>query len=220
MKKCLIVTGGKLDLAFAQSFLQKEKFHKIIAVDGGLEAVEILGLIPDYVVGDFDTVNPIVLERFRKIPSIIWEKHRPEKNETDTELARNRGMTLACERIVFLGATGGRLDHMLGNIHVLYACLQRGVEAWIIDNQNKLYLLDQGKTFYQEKLWGKYVSFLPYTEQVTGITLRGFRYPLNRKNIRKGEEAGLCISNELIAKEATIEFDDGVLICVESQDCV
>ena len=52
MKKCLIVTGGKLDLAFAQSFLQKEKFHKIIAVDGGLEAVEILGLIPDYVVGD------------------------------------------------------------------------------------------------------------------------------------------------------------------------
>lgn len=218
MKKCLIVTGGKLDLAFARSFLQKESFQKIIAVDGGLEAVEALGLIPDYVVGDFDTVNPAVLERFRKIPYIVWEKHRPEKNETDTELARNRGMTLACDRIVFLGATGGRLDHMLGNIHVLYACLQRGVEAWLIDSQNKLYLLDQGKKFYQEELWGKYVSFLPYTEKVEGITLRGFRYPLNEKNIRKGEEAGLCISNELAEKEATIELAEGILICVESRD--
>lgn len=218
MKKCLIVTGGKLDLAFARSFLQKESFQKIIAVDGGLEAVEALGLIPDYVVGDFDTVNPAVLERFRKIPLIVWEKHRPEKNETDTELARNRGMTLACDRIVFLGATGGRLDHMLGNIHVLYACLQRGVEAWLIDSQNKLYLLDQGKRFYQEELWGKYVSFLPYTEKVEGITLRGFRYPLNEKNIRKGEEAGLCISNELAEKEATIELAEGILICVESRD--
>ncbi|MCI8268402.1 MAG: thiamine diphosphokinase [Lachnospiraceae bacterium] len=218
MKKCLIVTGGKLDLAFARSFLQKESFQKIIAVDGGLEAVEALGLIPDYVVGDFDTVNPAVLERFRKIPYIVWEKHRPEKNETDTELACNRGMTLACDRIVFLGATGGRLDHMLGNIHVLYACLQRGVEAWLIDSQNKLYLLDQGKRFYQEELWGKYVSFLPYTEKVEGITLRGFRYPLNEKNIRKGEEAGLCISNELAEKEATIELAEGILICVESRD--
>lgn len=218
MKKCLIVTGGKLDLAFARSFLQKESFQKIIAVDGGLEAVEALGLIPDYVVGDFDTVNPAVLERLRKIPYIVWEKHRPEKNETDTELACNRGMTLACDRIVFLGATGGRLDHMLGNIHVLYACLQRGVEAWLIDSQNKLYLLDQGKRFYQEELWGKYVSFLPYTEKVEGITLRGFRYPLNEKNIRKGEEAGLCISNELAEKEATIELAEGILICVESRD--
>lgn len=218
MKKCLIVTGGKLDLAFARSFLQKESFQKIIAVDGGLEAVEALGLIPDYVVGDFDTVNPAVLERFRKIPYIVWEKHRPEKNETDTELARNRGMTLACDRIVFLGATGGRLDHMLGNIHVLYACLQRGVEAWLIDSQNKLYLLDQGKKFYQEELWGKYVSFLPYTEKVEGITLRGFRYPLNEKNIQKGEEVGLCISNELAEKEATIELAEGILICVESRD--
>ncbi len=180
--------------------------------------MEALGLIPDYVVGDFDTVNPAVLERFRKIPYIVWEKHRPEKNETDTELACNRGMTLACDRIVFLGATGGRLDHMLGNIHVLYACLQRGVEAWLIDSQNKLYLLDQGKRFYQEELWGKYVSFLPYTEKVEGITLRGFRYPLNEKNIRKGEEAGLCISNELAEKEATIELAEGILICVESRD--
>lgn len=218
MKKCLIVTGGELDLAFARSFLKREAFDKVIAVDGGLETAEALKLVPDYVVGDFDTVKPSVLDRFRQVPYIVWEQHRPEKNETDTELARSRALTLGCGRIVFLGATGGRLDHMLGNIHVLYACLQKGVEAWIVDRRNRLYLLDEGKTFYRDQQWGKYVSFLPYTEQVTGITLTGFQYPLNKKDIHRGEEAGLCISNEIAEDRATLEFEEGVLICVESRD--
>lgn len=215
---CLVITGGKLDLAFARSFLEKETFHKIIAVDGGLEAVKALGLTPDYVVGDFDTAGKNAIEEFRKVPYIVWESHKPEKNETDTELARNRALTLACDRIVFLGATGGRVDHLLANLHLLYGCMEREVEAWIIDAWNKIYLVDQNRTFVRDQLWGKYVSFLPYTESVTGITLKGFKYPLNKKNIRRGEEAGLCISNEVKDEVGILEFEEGVLVCVESRD--
>lgn len=218
MKTCLIVTGGKLDLAFARSFLKEHKIDKIIAVDGGLESAEALGLVPDYIVGDFDTVHSEVIERFRQMPFIVWEQHKPEKNETDTELARSRAMTLGCSRIIFLGATGGRLDHMLGNLHALYACMQSGIEAWIVDRQNRLYLLDEGKTFYRETTFGKYISFLPYTEEVKGITLTGFKYPLDKKDIRRGEEVGLCISNELAQDQAKISLEDGILICVESRD--
>ena len=218
MKVCLIVTGGRLDLAFARSFLEKEKFYKVIAVDGGLESVKALGITPDYVVGDFDTVDKEVLEEFRKVPYIVWESHRPEKNETDTELARNRALTLACDRIVFMGATGGRMDHMLGNIHLLYGCMEREVEAWIVDAWNKVYLVDQNRIFVRDQLWGRYVSFLPYTESVTGITLKGFKYPLDKKNIRRGEEAGLCISNEVESEVGILEFEEGVLVCVEARD--
>lgn len=217
-RSCLIVTGGKIDEDFARSFLEKESFQKIIAVDGGLEAAERLGLIPDYVVGDFDTVRSDVLERFRQMPFIVWEQHKPEKNETDTELARSCALTLGCSRIVFLGATGGRIDHMLGNLHALYACLQSGVEAWIADRQNKVYLLDEGRSFARGSIWGKYISFMPYTEEVTGITLRGFKYPLTDKTIRRGEEVGLCVSNELAEERASITFSDGILICIESKD--
>ena len=218
MRVCLIITGGKLDLAFARSFLERETFHKVIAVDGGPEAVRALGLTPDYVVGDFDTVEEDVIEEFRKASYIVWESHKPEKNETDTELARNRALTLACDRIVFLGATGGRVDHLLGNLHLLYGCMEREVEAWIVDAWNKIYLVDQNRTFVRDQLWGKYVSFLPYTEKVTGITLKGFKYPLNKKNIKRGEEAGLCISNEVEDEVGTLEFEEGVLVCVESRD--
>ena len=86
MKVCLIVTGGRLDLAFARSFLEKEKFYKVIAVDGGLESVKALGITPDYVVGDFDTVDKEVLEEFRKVPYIVWESHRPEDKSSKKRL--------------------------------------------------------------------------------------------------------------------------------------
>lgn len=218
MKNCLILTGGTLDLAFSRAFLKHTPIHKVIAVDGGLEAAEKLGIIPDYIVGDFDTVEEAVLERFRAIPYIVWEQHKPEKNETDTELARSRALALGCDRVYFLGATGGRLDHMLANLHTLYACMEHGMEAYLIDPQNKLYLLDEGKTFFRDGVWGKYISFLPYTEEVKGITLQGFKYPLQGKNIRQGVEAGLCVSNELAEETARITFQSGILICVESSD--
>lgn len=57
MKRCLILTGGKLSLAFAGSFLKEHKFEKVVAVDGGLEAAKELDIIPDVIVGDFDTVH-------------------------------------------------------------------------------------------------------------------------------------------------------------------
>ena len=216
MKTCLIITGGPIDLRFAGDFLKKRSFNKIIAVDAGLEAVKALGLLPDVIVGDFDTVDQTVLSEFRKQEHIVWEVHQPEKDETDTELAFNRAMAAGCGEIAVLGATGGRLDHMIGNIHLLYPCLQKGIFAYLLDPQNKVYLLDEGKDFFKETLWGKYVSFLPFSQKVKGITLTGFRYPLCEKDIEIG--TSLCISNELAEEEARIEFREGVLICVESHD--
>ena len=87
MRRCLIITGGTIDLDFAGSFLEHERFDKVIAVDAGLERAAALGLTPDMIVGDFDTVKPEVLEKFRQMEHIVWDVHQPEKDETDTELA-------------------------------------------------------------------------------------------------------------------------------------
>ena len=216
MKRCLIITGGKLDLSFAGSFLEQETFDKIIAVDAVLEAVKALGLEPDMVVGDFDTVKPGILQYYRQKEHIIWDTHQPEKDETDTELALLKAQAMGCTHIVILGATGGRMDHMLGNIHLLFPCLQKGIEAYILDCQNRIYLIDGEHTFRSSGLWGRYISFLPLTEHVDGITLTGFKYPLFDKDIEIG--TSLCISNELTGEEGTITFTDGVLIVVESHD--
>jgi len=102
MKRCLIITGGKLDLSFAGSFLGQETFDKIIAVDAGLEAVKTLGLEPDMIVGDFDTVKPEVLAYYRRMEHIVWDTHQPEKDETDTELALLKAQATGCTEVVVL----------------------------------------------------------------------------------------------------------------------
>ena len=216
MKRCLIVTGGKLDLSFAGPFLKNQSFERIIAVDGGLKAVKELGLEPDVIVGDFDSVDPLVLEYYRSREHIVWDVRRPEKDETDTELAFLRAQAMGCTDLVILGATGGRIDHMLGNIHLLFPCLQKGIRASMFDGQNRIFLLDGSYTFRRRELWGKYISFLPLTERVEGITLRGFKYPLTERDIEIG--TSLCLSNELEEEEGTITFREGVLIAVESHD--
>ncbi len=219
MKTGLIITGGRIDLAFAGNFLKNTPAaDEVISVDAGLAVTEKLGLAPTAVVGDFDTVDSAVLGRYRETPGILWDVHKPEKDETDTELAINTALKLGCQRIYILGATGGRLDHELSNIHLLKLCLDHGVEAYICDANNRVCLLAEGKTFDREKVYGKYVSFLPFSQKVRGITLTGFKYPLHEKDIEIGVEAGLCVSNEIAEAEARIDFRDGILICVESRD--
>ncbi|MBS6646078.1 MAG: thiamine diphosphokinase [Clostridiaceae bacterium] len=215
----LILTGGSLDLAFAASLLENYQFDKMIAVDGGLKAVKELGLIPNAIVGDFDTAPPEIVDEFKRMAGpVTWDIHKPEKDETDTELALAVAARLGCTQVLVLGATGGRLDHLLANVHLLYYCHELGMEGRIADPQNNLYLLMGKKVFTRQAVWGRYISFIPFTEQVTGITLKGFKYPLHKKDIKIGRESGLCVSNELTEETGSIEFDSGILICVESKD--
>jgi thiamine pyrophosphokinase len=213
----LIVTGGPLDHEFAKRYLEDRQFDMVIAVDRGLNAVYKLDLTPDAIVGDFDSVEESVLNDYKsKKEKITWEIHKPEKDETDTELALNTAIRLGCTKLVLLGATGGRQDHFLGNLHLLYACLKKGVEAAIVDERNQITVTETDRIFESDKTFGKYISFLPLSEEVKGITLTGFKYPLLKKDITIG--TSLCISNELTGAIGKLEFDSGTLICVESHD--
>ncbi|RKD28286.1 thiamine diphosphokinase [Lacrimispora algidixylanolytica] len=213
----LIVTGGPIDLVFAQRFIMERPFDRIIAVDRGLNAVSKLKLIPDAIVGDFDSADESVLKEFKsKTLDTTWEIHKPEKDETDTELAIITAIRLGCTKLILLGATGGRLDHFLGNLHLLYASLKQGVEAAIVDERNWITVTEKERVFEADQIFGKYISFLPLSEEVKGISLTGFKYPLHKKDITIG--TSLCISNELTGAAGKMEFDSGILICVESHD--
>ncbi len=247
MKTGLIITGGRLDPVFAGEFLRGYScgaaafqtggapvrqtgsencfdrnygFDCVILVDSGLEPAEKLNLVPTAIVGDFDTVRPEVLDRYRRSTgkNTLWDEHRPEKDETDTELAIHTAIRLGCTRLAILGATGGRLDHELSNIHLLKVCMDAGVEAALYDAHNRVTLLMGGRSFRKDAAYGKYVSFIPLTERVRGITLTGFKYPLTGRDISIGREAGLCVSNEIAEETAEIRFEEGILICVESKD--
>lgn len=215
-KICLVISGGPIDLEFAAEYLKGRRFFWTIAVDAGLETAKKLDIVPDMVVGDLDSLDPTVTMYFGNKENLRWDVHDSEKNESDTELALQWAAKMGCEEIAILGATGGRLDHFIGNVHLLYPCMQKGIFAYLIDPQNKIYLTDCSRRFVKKKLWGKYISFLPLTQEVRGITLTGFKYPLGKKDIEIG--TSLCISNELKEEEGYLVFEEGVLICIESHD--
>ena len=216
MKRCLIVTGGTIDIAFAKDFLSQRSYDYVIAADAGLEVLRPLHISPNAVVGDLDTVDKKVLEEYQNQPDIKFEIHKPEKDETDTEQALLTAARQGCEAVDILGALGGRMDHAIGNIQLMYQFFCQGMEVNIYDARNRLYLLGGHKVFHREEVYGKYISFLPMTETVEGLTLRGFKYPLQRRTIGLG--TSLCISNELKREEGILELERGVLLCVEAHD--
>lgn len=220
--KCLIMSGGPLDRAFVEKFLSDREYGCVIAVDAGLSACFELGLKPALAVGDFDTFGRERAEELRARHGMEFEIHRPEKDETDTELAIHAAIRAGYHEADLLGGLGGRIDHEISNIQLLLQGKRRGLSVSLYNEGNKVSLLDgtAGCTavFSREGLYGSYVSFLPLTETVKGITLTGFKYPLHKKDISILENPSLCVSNEVVEKEAKITFDQGILICVESRD--
>lgn len=215
-KKCLIVAGGAIDLQFAEEFLKTRNYDMIVAVDSGLEALKALNRIPDQIVGDLDSVDPAVLKEFVALDGISVDAHRPDKDETDTELALMAAAKSGCDGVDLIGALGGRMDHAICNIQLIYQFYLQGMSVCVYDEKNCLYLLGSGKLFHKDELYGRYISFLPMTEIVEGLTLKGFKYPLNHRRIELG--SGLCISNELNGSTGIMDLDHGILLCVESHD--
>lgn len=215
----LIISGGSLNKDFALSYIRKYSFGFTVAADRGMDFFYEHKIIPDYIVGDFDSADPGVLQYFRNLhdgqrPEIL--QFEPEKDETDTELAIRIAIQQGCDDIHLLGAMGSRADHMLGNLHLLGAAMKQGVVCRMVDENNRIRMICQGMSLRREEQYGNYVSLFPFTPQVKGLTLTGFQYPLKEYTLECYHSLG--VSNEIIAEEAEISFQEGVLLVVESKD--
>jgi thiamine pyrophosphokinase len=214
--KILILTGGRIDEAFAIDYMREYKPEYVIAADSGMEFCRHQNIIPDCIVGDFDSVTPEVLAFYHEQPQILWKQFKPEKDETDTELAIRTALEHRATELHLIGATGTRLDHVIGNIQLLHEALIRDIAAYIVDTNNRISLMDGRKEIKKCEQYGTYVSILPLTTTVEKITLTGFKYPLNQATLYSNNTLG--ISNEIEAEVGVIEFEDGIAIVVESRD--
>lgn len=213
---CLIVTGGNVDLDLLNNYYNTNKNLLIIAVDKGLEALYKLNIIPNHIVGDLDSVNQEILKHYNNISCIKIHKYMPEKDYTDTDIALKFAIDLHVSSITILGATGTRIDHILANIHILAYTLDNQIPCYILDANNKIYLTDNSITLNKNEIYGKYISLIPLTTSVEGLTLKGFKYPLDNFCLTVGKSLG--ISNEIIENIATISLKLGILIVIESRD--
>lgn len=215
--KTLIITGGTIETDFAPVFIQDLQPDYIIGVDKGLQFCYEYKIRPDYIVGDFDSLPGEILETYRRDGTIPIRTYNPVKDATDTKIALDKALEEGSSEIWILGATGTRIDHMVCNLQILKNAWEKKVPAWIIDSRNKIGLPVENRfSIRKEEQYGTYVSFFPMDETVEGLTLRGFKYPLEQYQLKDRE--GLGVSNEITEAEATIRWEQGVLLMIQSKD--
>ena len=220
----IIISGGNIQNGFALDFLKKRieesrgKKITLVAADKGMEwFMKNREFIPDLAVGDFDSLSEEGKKYMESLkgPEII--RLKPEKDDSDTQSAVNQMIRRGAKDILILGATGTRLDHVLANLGLLSMGKEKGVHIAIADQWNYITLVDSGTVLKKEEQFGKYVSFFTVGGDVSGLTLKGFKYPLDGYDLTVAD-SGLTVSNEIAAETAEVTYDRGSLLMIMSRD--
>ena len=211
-----IVSGGELEKEFVLSVLKESDVNCIIAVDRGMEFLYENKIDPSYIVGDFDSVKEEVARYYRDETTVPIRQYDPEKDASDTEIAVRFAVTLGCQELLILGATGGRIDHLWANIQTLVIPFRAGIDARILDSGNQIRLLGEEARLRKEDAFGKYFSVFPLGGEIYRFNITGAKYPL-RDHVLTPYDS-LCVSNQIEGEEAVISFSAGIVILMETRD--
>lgn len=210
--KCIIVGAG--DLTMGEITVGEEDY--CIAVDGGLSYCSILGVEPDMIIGDFDSVSEKEKEAIEVLKEQIPERiiELPvEKDDTDMLAALKHGLELGYRDFRIYAGTGGRFDHTLANIQCLLYLKNHEATGYLVDGTGMMLVLQNESVQFQKSLEG-YLSLFSLGKVAKGVTIKGMKYPLNDYTLTNDFPIG--ISNEFIGEPATISVEDGELVCMIS----
>lgn len=209
MRAVVFVNGEIADYGATARWLHRDDYR--IAADGGARHLETLGLSPDVIVGDLDSIDEGLLARLREEGAAV-ERHPAAKDATDLELAIARAVRDGATEILLIGALGGRLDQTLANLLIL-AQENWNVPLAVAEGDQLARLLRGPEVLTLTGPTGCYVSAVALSEKVTGITYRGLEYPLVDATLRLGSTRG--VSNTLTSSPARISIDTGILLVIQ-----
>jgi len=210
--KGLIISSG--DIENYESFIEiVNDYDYILCADGGLRHAQFLGITPDAIIGDFDSISKESLKLVHKL-NIPMYRFPIEKNETDTELALKFMLEKGYKNITLIGATGSRIDHTLANMFLLRNLLPYNAVGKIVNNNNIIYLVNNKIKLTKKD--GYYISIIPISTDGVIVSLEGFYYPLKNEGIPFGSTLG--ISNKIIGEQGIIRIKKGEAIIIEAKD--
>ena len=212
----MIFSGGIIEQSFALEEYEKRKPKIVIGVDRGLEFLYQNTILPTHIVGDFDSVNPEVIDYYKKDTNIPVRQFDPVKDASDTEIAIRLAIELGVEELYILGGTGTRLDHVWANVQTLKVAHDAGVNAYIMDKYNRISLVEQKITLSKENAYGPFFSVFPLGETVSDFSIRGAKYPLENHTLYPYDS--LTVSNQFSQDEVHIVFPKGIVILMETRD--
>lgn len=206
--RCVIFAGGPIE-DYGGVLLQAGDM--VLCADSGARHARALGAVPHLIIGDMDSVDPCLLEEFSGRGCRVC-RFSVEKDEVDTELALNAAIASGPDEIVIYGATGGRLDHTLANVHLLAAAARQGITSSIVDHLHRIMLVTPELPASVERR-GSTFTLLPLTSKVTGVVTRGAAWELDGAEFELGKPYG--VSNVVKDERVRISVGEGMLLLIE-----
>lgn len=203
----IVANAPGLDLSPYRHLLAAAE--RLIAADGGGTALFAHGYTPHLLIGDLDSIAAEALAAYQA-QGVVIERHRPDKDETDLELALLAAVKLGASQIDVLGALGGRWDQSLANVSLLGMAELRERQVRLIDQPQQIWLVRDESVI--PGAVGDTVSLLPFGGDAHGITTDGLAYPLRDGTLYYDRARG--VSNVITATPARVQVRDGALLIV------
>ena len=210
MFRCFIITSylnGDLP-----SILDKNNEDFIICADNGYSVAKNNGIVPNIIIGDFDSFDSSEID----FPSNIETLKLPvEKDVTDTLACVKYAINKGFKEIIIIGGIGGRLDHTMANLQCLLYGLSLGVNIELRDSNNIATLHFPSEIIIKKEKNFK-VSLFSFDHVCDGISTKGLKYQLFNDKLSQGFPLG--VSNEFTAEYASVSFKSGILLLILSKD--
>jgi thiamine pyrophosphokinase len=183
----------------------------VVAADGGARHALEVGVVPDLIVGDLDSLGEeLAREAERRGASL--ERHPARKDKMDGHLAVLAARRLGASEADLLCATGGRISALFAVPHVLLAAERVGLRSTVVAGWGRAFVVEDGsRTVGGRPRDG--VSIFPLSGPASGVTLEGFAYPLHEARLEPGDTLGF--HNELTGREARVSVRSGTLLVIQ-----
>ena len=212
MKVCIVLNGEIKNYDKTKEIILNEKYDFIIGADGGCNHLYKMNIMPNYVVGDLDSIDEKLIEYYKE-SNVILKKYPTHKDETDSEICLYIAKDLNAKSVDFIGILGGRIDHTLANIGLLLNSKNMNIFTRILSSEEEIIVLKDEEFMLKGKK-GNTVSIVSIDGEAQGINLDKFEYPLNDGKI--GYLSPLGISNVMVEDNAYIKVNKGSLLVIRN----
>ena len=210
--KAVVFGGAEIqDYSFCHEYI---KDSIIVCCDSGLKHAKALGIVPDAIVGDFDSADDEVLEYFKpmNIPTTEFPSH---KDETDMELGAEAAIRMGADELVLIGGIGSRMDHTMGNCNLIVRLYKEGTKAMLVNEKNKIMVTDNRIELTGKK--GDLVSLFPVGIKAEGVTTENLEYPLEDAVLAVDIRL-IAVSNVMLGEKAAVSVKNGMLYVMQCSD--
>ena len=204
MKAVIFLNG---EYSYKDGFFDKviDEDTDIFCADGGTNYCIEMGYVPKCIYGDLDSIKPEILDKVSDM-EIKIEKFSPDKDYSDFELVLEKMGYDNYEKIYVVGALGKRIDFTLNNVILM----EKYKKLIILTETEEIFFRD--KSFTITGKTGKTLSMMSLDSEIENITLKGFKYPLLNRYIKR--DSSILMSNVILEDEAEVIFDRGKIIVI------